>query len=51
MGWDVRYHIADYAEKVKMVAVQTLSDLSRDDCTHFDLLWSNKFALKPVKRG
>ena len=26
-------------------------DLSRDDCTHFDLLWSNKFALKPVKRG
>jgi hypothetical protein len=25
-GWEVRYHIADYAEKIKMAAVQTRSD-------------------------
>ena len=25
-GWEVRYHIADYAEKIKMAAVQIRSD-------------------------
>jgi hypothetical protein len=25
-GWEIMYHIADYAEKIKMVTVKTRSD-------------------------